>query len=173
MNLFAVIFQLRDVLKWSLCGLAVEHHTLMCHLPMSVSMQCWTAVQNNRCRLMAAGLILSAAFCRYVVSCYLYRRWGNAWCTVSVQDTVQSHLIIDFKLISPFSFQLICLPPFLRLETPVKLRIRCWNSRLINKLCMCGVIMLVRTCSWTSYLNVSFAYVGVHAVYAVLNCCAK
>ncbi|XP_046442266.1 uncharacterized protein LOC124192817 [Daphnia pulex] len=37
---FAVIFQLRDVLKWSLCSLAVEHHTLMCHLPMLVSMQC-------------------------------------------------------------------------------------------------------------------------------------
>ncbi|EFX84975.1 hypothetical protein DAPPUDRAFT_314563 [Daphnia pulex] len=41
---FAVIFQLRDVVKWSLCSLAVEHHTLMCHLPMLVSMlsmQCW------------------------------------------------------------------------------------------------------------------------------------
>jgi hypothetical protein len=35
---------------------------------------------------------------------------------------------------SPISFQLIRLPPFVRLDPPVKLRRRCWNSRLINKL---------------------------------------
>ncbi|EFX72735.1 hypothetical protein DAPPUDRAFT_325947 [Daphnia pulex] len=36
---FAVIFQLRDVLKWSLCRHADQHHILMFHLPMLVSMQ--------------------------------------------------------------------------------------------------------------------------------------
>jgi hypothetical protein len=126
---FAVILKLKDaLLKWSLCRLAVQHHTLMCHLPMLVSMQyirCWTVVQNSRCCPMDVGLILSAAFCRYIVSCHLYHRWGNAW-------YVQPHLIIDFKLITPFSFQLLRLPPFLRLDPPVNLRRRCCNSRPIN-----------------------------------------
>jgi hypothetical protein len=46
-----------------------------------------------------------------------------ATCTVvEVMLDVQPHFIIDFKLISPFSFQLIRLPPFLRLDPPVKLR---------------------------------------------------
>jgi hypothetical protein len=33
---------------------------------------------NSQCCPMAVGLFLFAAFCRYVVSCYLYRRLGNA-----------------------------------------------------------------------------------------------
>ncbi len=54
---------------------------------------------------------------------------------VEVMLDVQSHLIIDFKLISPFLFQLIRLPPFFKLDPLVKLRRGCWNSRLVNKLC--------------------------------------
>jgi hypothetical protein len=37
----------------------------------------------------------------------------------------------------------------------------------------CVEMEFVQTCSSKSYFNVSFAYVGVHAVYAVLNFCAK
>jgi hypothetical protein len=33
----------------------------------------------------------------------------------------------------------------------------------------CSEMEFVQTCSSTSHLNVSFVYVGVHAVYAVLN----
>jgi hypothetical protein len=104
---FADLFQLRDVLKWwNLCRLAVEHHTLMSHMPMLVSMH---YMQRY------------ATFWQHFVDMS-----PLATCTaVEVMLDVQSHLIIGFKLMSPFSFQLIRLPLFLRLDPPVKLRRRC------------------------------------------------
>jgi hypothetical protein len=104
---FADLFQLRDALKWwNLCRPPVEHHTLMSHLPMLVFMQ---YMQRY------------ATFWQHFVDML-----PLATCTaVEVMLDVQSHLIIGFKLMSPFSFQLIRLPPFLRLDPPVKLRRRC------------------------------------------------
>ncbi len=91
---FAVIFYLRDALKWSLVRLAVQHHTSMCYFPMFVSVQCW-AVGQNSVRCWAKQSLLSNG-CRGIfyrlhfvyVSCYLYWRWVGAWWTVSFSFSV-------------------------------------------------------------------------------------
>jgi hypothetical protein len=78
-------FSSRQMLWNGVCADLQFNNTLkMCHLPMLVSMHmlCWKVGLNSQGCLMAVGLVLSVAFCRHVVSCYLYRLWGNAWCFV-------------------------------------------------------------------------------------------
>jgi hypothetical protein len=89
------------------------------------------AVYAALCKIVGVAWWLSGLFYRQ----HFVEISSLATCiAVEVMHHVQSHLIIGFKLISPFSFQLIRLPPFLRLDSPVKLRRRCWNSKLIDKL---------------------------------------
>jgi hypothetical protein len=110
-------------------------------LQLNIILKCVICLCRCPCSLCSVELLWKIIDIAWWLSGLFYRQHvvdmsSLATCTaVEVMLDVQSHLIIDFKLISPFSFQLICLPPFLRLETPVKLRRRCWNSRLINKLC--------------------------------------
>ncbi|XP_046633104.1 uncharacterized protein LOC124312660 [Daphnia pulicaria] len=80
-------------------------------------------------------------FCRCVVTCYLYRLYPVRLMPLAKAWSIVS-LMFELLMVLMFGVQWFCSP------IPIE---------------------FVHNCSSTSHLNVSFIYVGVRAVYAVLK----